>query len=462
MKYINESHINGLLDLARNAKVSDIDDILKKSMCLKRLSLEEVAVLLENNDPETTNRVFHAASYVKNQIYGPRIVLFAPLYISNICSNNCIYCAFKTDNKSVERRSLTMEEIAKETVWLLNRGHKRVLLVSGEEFSSGRNITDYYTEAIETVYSVSCGPHKIRRVNINCAPLSVAEFKKLKQAGIGTFQLFQETYHEETYRRVHPRGPKSDPDNRIDAVNRAFKAGIDDFGIGVLFGLYDWKFEILGLLSHIEALEDNFCVGPHTISVPRLEPAAGVDFSKDFKHLVSDDEFKRIVAILRLAVPYTGMILSTRETAKMRDELFNLGISQASAESNTSPGGYASSQKSCAEAQFELSDIRTLDEVVSSLIEKGLIPSFCAACYRKARTGEVFMNLAKPGTIKGKCQLNALITFKEYLDDFASPEVRQKGYKLIDEAKKELNSNDRSQLDAFYSHMASGARDEYV
>lgn len=462
MKYINESRINGLLEKANVADAKRIDDILAKSRELERLTLEEAAVLLGACDKESVEKIFRTAAYVKNKIYGPRVVLFAPLYISNFCSNNCLYCAFKADNTQIERRSLNSAETVEQTEWLLKRGHKRILVVSGEAAPYGKKNIDHYVESIEAVYSASVGPHRIKRVNINCAPLATGEFRRLKAAGIGTFQIFQETYHEETYRRVHPRGPKSDPDNRLQAISRAFEAGIDDIGIGALFGLYDHRFEVLGLLSHVEAMESMFGVGPHTISVPRIEPAVGLDFEKNLMYRVSDDDFRKVVAVLRLAVPYTGMILSTREEPFMRDELFSLGISQVSAESRTSPGGYDNKTGGSSEAQFELGDKRTLDEIIVSLVSKGFIPSFCAACYRKARTGEAFMNLAKPGTIKGKCQLNALITLKEYLDDFGSIEARQKGYKFIEDARKGLDAESLKQLDEFYAHLCSGVRDEYV
>jgi 2-iminoacetate synthase len=291
----------------------------------------------------------------------------------------------------------------------------------------------------------------------------VEEFKKLKNAGIGTYQLFQETYHEETYRYVHHKGQKSDPDNRVDAVDRAFLAGIDDIGIGVLYGLYDYKFETLAMLMHIEHMEGKFNIGPHTISVPRIEPALGVEFTKNMPHQVSDDDFKKLVAVLRLSVPYTGIILSTRETPQMRDELISLGVSQISAESRTSPGGYSSSDNNKnQDIQFTLGDQRSLDEVIGSLIKNNFIPSFCAACYRMERTGEAFMQLAKPGTIKGKCSMNALVTLKEYLDDFASAKVKASGYKMIERYFNQLNNDDQKMLELFFNHVDSGIRDEYV
>jgi len=335
-------------------------------------------------------------------------------------------------------------------------------MVSGQAAPDGQSDIDYCLEAIKAIYSVSVGPHKVKRVNVNLAPFSVDEFKKLKKAGIGTYQLFQETYHEGTYRYVHPTGPKADPDNRIDAVDRAFAAGIDDIGIGVLYGLYDWRFETLAMLMHVEHMEKRFCVGPHTISVPRIEPAEGVPFVENLQCKVSDDDFKKIVAVLRLSVPYTGIILSTRESPAMRDTLFTLGVSQASAESRTAPGAYSDGRLAETPGQFSLSDQRSMDDVIDSLLERDFIPSFCAACYRKERTGEAFMNLAKPGTIKGKCSMNALITLKEYLDDFASEKVRLKGYGAIKKLTSKLSAEDKKILQAYFSDIDKGKRDEFV
>lgn len=457
MKHIDEEKIIGLIEKAKGVGAKNIEAILVKSKALKRLTLEETASLLAVEDKALVKKIFDAAAYVKDTIYGRRMVIFAPLYISNLCSNSCLYCAFKSDNKLVTRKALAIDEIKSETETLLKKGHKRILLVAGEK----NNYVDYYVDAIKAIYSVKVGKNYIRRVNINCAPLSVEDFKKIKTAGIGTYQLFQETYHQETYKKVHIKGPKSDPDNRIDAIDRAFKAGIDDIGMGVLYGLYDYKFETLALLSHIEYLEKTFGVGPHTISVPRIEPAVGSNFSNNIPHKVSDDDFKKLIAILRLSVPYTGMILSTREPAGLRDELFSLGISQVSAESKTSPGGYSEYKKDVA-SQFEVSDERSLDQVISSLIDKGFIPSFCAACYRKERTGEAFMNLAKPGAIKDKCTVNALITLKEYLDDFASENVMNSGNNLINEFKEKLDKDDSNLLEHFLNNIKLGSRDEYI
>ena len=460
MKYIDENKINELLARTKNASEREVDEVLNRSLSLKRLSLEDTAKLLAVDDPILLDKLFKTAKEVKQRIYGKRIVLFAPLYISNYCSNNCLYCAFRSDNKSIKRTHLDADGVKKQTEILLKKGHKRILVVAGEAPPKGMSSVDYYVEAINAVYSARAGNDKIKRVNINCAPLSVEEFKKLKSSGIGTFQIFQETYHGGTYKKMHPKGPKSDPDNRLDAVDRAFAAGIDDVGIGVLYGLYDYKFETLAMLSHVEHLEKMHNVGPHTISVPRIEPAPGVELTNNIPHEVSDLEFKKVVAAIRLSVPYTGMILSTRETPDLRDELLDLGISQISAASRTSPGGYDESEDTG--VQFELGDTRSLDEVMDTLVEKGFIPSFCAACYRSSRTGETFMNLAKPGTIKGKCTMNALITLKEYLDDFASDGVKRKGYEMIREEKEKLSPGEKEMLGKFYEDINRGLRDEYV
>jgi 2-iminoacetate synthase len=462
MKNINEKNIFDLLEKGKKPSRGTVDEIISKSLSLKRLSLEETSCLLNARREEDVRKIFEAATLVKSRIYGSRVVLFAPLYISNICSNNCLYCAFRKDNPLVKRRALNQAEIAEQAVSLLKSGHKRILVVASESGNESSSESDYYVAAIKTIYSQKWKNSSIRRININCAPLDENGFRKLKASGIGTYQLFQETYHDETYRRVHPSGPKSDADNRLEAIDRAFRAGIDDVGIGVLYGLYDYKFETLGMLTHVEYLEGTFGVGPHTISVPRIEPAVGVDLENTAPHQVSDDEFRKLVAVLRLSVPYTGIILSTRETPAMRDELFRLGVSQVSAASRTAPGGYSEESGEGDDAQFFLSDHRSLDEVIESLIDRGAIPSFCTACYRKERTGQAFMKLAKPGTIKGKCGMNALITLKEYLNDFASPEVKKKGEELIVKLKQDLSEEEKQNLEKFFEHIEQGTRDEHV
>ncbi len=460
MKHIDENKIQDLLNNAGKAGEDKIVPILNKSRSLKRLAIEETAALLAVNDPRLVKKIFEAAAYVKNAIYGNRVVLFAPLYISNFCANECVYCAFQSGNAGLKRKYLNAAEIREQVEWLLKRGHKRILVVAGESGVPGKSAIEYYAEAVEAAYSARVGQHYIKRVNINCAPLSVEDFKKLKASNIGTFQLFQETYHDDTYRKCHLKGPKSDPDNRLDAIDRAFSAGIDDVGIGPLYGLYDYRFETLAMMMHIEHLEKKFNVGPHTISVPRIEPAVGSEFSLHPPYQVSDDDFKKLVAVIRLSVPYTGMILTTRETAEMRDEVISLGISQISAESKTSPGGYSDSEKW--DGQFTTSDKRSLEELVGMLIEKNYIPSFCAACYRRERTGESFMSLAKPGLIKGMCSVNALVTFKEYLADFASPKIKETGYELIERETAKLDEKSRAQISKLFSAVDAGMRDEYV
>ena len=462
MIYINETKINDLLDSERNASNDKFEAVLAKAKNLERLSLAESALLINTDDPERLESIYQAAKTVKEEIYGKRVVLFAPLYVSNLCRNKCLYCAFRSDNNLLKRISLSPLEIYQQVKYLLKRGHMRILLVAGESQVEGKKPVDYYCECIRAIYGVASGLHHIKRVNINCAPLNIDEFRKLKSTGIGTYQLFQETYHEETYRKVHVSGPKSDPDNRIDAIDRAFEAGIDDVGIGPLLGLYDYRFEVLATLMHIEHLEEKFGVGPHTISVPRIEPALGSDLSKNIPYQVSDENFKKLVAVLRLSVPYTGMILSTRESAEMRNMLFNLGISQISAESRTTPGGYTDNDIGDIGSQFTLNDQRSLDEIIGRLMGDGFIPSFCAACYRKERTGKKFMSLAKPGLIKNQCRLNALITLREYLDDFASDKVRNMGYIFIEEQKKDLTETELNILEGFYHDVTAGKRDNYM
>lgn len=422
--------IESLLNNSSHPSEESVSAILTKSRDLKRLSLEEVATLIRVQDPALIQKIFDTADAVKNAIYGNRIVFFAPLYISNYCKNDCQYCAFKSSNKIV-RHALTHDELVSETEILLKQGHKRILMVAGESYPNADGL-DYILNAIDTIYSVRVGHFNIRRINVNIAPLETDDFIKLKAHQIGTFQLFQETYHEPTYKVVHPSGPKSDYNYRVTAMDRAIAAGIDDVGVGVLYGLYDWRFETLALLQHIAHLEKKFGLGPHTISVPRLEPATGVSLSTEFPYLVSDADFKKIIAILRLAVPYTGIILSTRENPAMRRDGLHMGVSQISAGSRTNPGGYLADQTlQHSEEQFSLGDHRPLNEVISDLLDMGFLPSFCTACYRLGRTGLDFMEYAKPGDIRKKCEPNALITFTEYLKDFGDAKTREKGIQFI-------------------------------
>ena len=438
----------------------EIDVILNKARELKGLSLDEVAALLRVQDHAQIRRIMDAAHYVKEEIYGKRLVLFAPIYTGNTCINNCTYCAFRRDNKALKRTVLTMAQIEEETRTLLKEGHKRVLLICGED--KIRSSTDYMCEAIRTTYAVREGKDYIRRINVELAPMPAADFARLKAEKIGTYVCFQETYDPELYKQYHPAGTaKSDYLYRLSVMDRAMEGGIDDVGLGVLFGLADYRFEVLALMEHAAHLEGRFGCGPHTVSVPRIEPADGVPLTTDIPHKVSDEDFKKIIAIIRIALPYTGIILSTRESDEMRTELFSYGVSQISAGSRTNPGAY-SDEGSQAGSQFALGDHRSLDEVISSVVDNGYIPSFCTGCYRKGRVGHDFMDLAKPGLIKEFCMPNALFTFREYLDDFASPETKAKGLALIqkmllDVQKPELKKKMSETLD----DIAGGKRDLY-
>jgi 2-iminoacetate synthase len=421
---IDESAIASTLEQYRMADAARVGDVLAKARELNGLEAEEMAALMTVSDPALLGDLFTAAQDVKTAIYGRRLVIFAPLYVSNLCGNECTYCAFRARNTELERRALSQEEIAREARMLIDQGHKRVLLVAGESYP--REGFSYVLDAIDTVYRVTHDKGEVRRINVNVAPLTLDEFRALGDRKIGTYQLFQETYHRGTYNAVHLAGRKKDYDWRISAMDRAMTAGIEDVGIGVLFGLFDWRFELLALMQHIRHLEREFGVGPHTLSVPRMEPATGSDVASHPPQAVSDIDFRKIVAILRLAVPYTGIIMSTRESSSIRRETFALGVSQISAGSRTNPGGYAEAGQDEA-GQFCLGDHRPLDEVIRDVAALGYIPSFCTACYRLGRTGRDFMDLAKPGDIKAHCDPNALATFAEYLEDYASAETRAMG-----------------------------------
>lgn len=455
---IDEAAIERTLAAARGHDAVRVREILARALELRGLDAPDVAVLAGISDPGLMSELFAAAHQVKERIYGRRLVLFAPLYISNLCGNECLYCAFRARNTDVQRRALTQAEIAREVRLLVEQGHKRILLVAGESYPAEG--FDYVLRSIETIYSVKSGRGEIRRVNANVAPLTVDEFRALKATGIGTFQLFQETYHHGTYARVHVGGKKRDYDWRVTAMDRAMQAGIDDVGIGVLFGLFDWRFELLALLQHIRHLERRFGVGPHTISVPRLEPAVGSDMASHPPQPVSDVDFRKLVAILRLTVPYTGIIMSTRENPNIRRETFALGVSQISGGSRTNPGGYAHGEEDV-EAQFHVGDHRPLDAVIRDVAALGYIPSFCTACYRLGRTGQDFMDLAKPGEIKHHCDPNALATFREYLLDYASPATREVGNRLIDETLAGLPDPLRSATRRMVERVDRGERDVF-
>lgn len=432
--FINENLIHSIIEAASNPSDRDVTDVLAKAKKLKGLTPEETALLINIQNNSQIELLFNTAFEIKQTIYGNRIVLFAPLYVSNYCSNNCLYCGFRSDNDEILRKRLTIDEVKKETEILLEQGHKRILMLMGEE-NSGSSL-DYFLECIEAVYSVKDSKgNSIRRINIEIAPLSQDEFKKLKQLNIGTYVVFQETYHRETYERIHPGGKKKDYMWRLNVMDRALESGLHDVGIGALFGLYDYRFETLALLTHAMHLEEKFGIGPHTISVPRIEFAKNAPCAENVPCPVSDIDFKKIVAALRCAVPYTGIILSTREEAGMRTELMHLGVSQLSAGSKTDPGGYGRDDHTS--SQFSLNDTRSTGEIIASVIDEGFLPSFCTGCYRRGRTGKDFMDLAKPGLIKNHCQPNALLTLKEYLIDYADEKTRVSGNELI---KKELES----------------------
>lgn len=433
--------------------------VLNKARELKGLNFDDVAELTRIESDALRNELFTTARYVKEQIYGRRMVLFAPLYISNVCANECTYCAFSRSNKDLKRHALDMDEIKSEALQLIDQGQKRVLLVAGEGYSAAKGGFQYVLDAIAAVYSVTHEKGNIRRLNVNVAPLSVEDFQKLKAAEIGTYQLFQETYHRPTYARVHTGGKKQDFDWRCSAMDRAMEAGIDDVGLGALFGLYDWRFELLSLMQHNAHLEERFGVGAHTISVPRIEPAQGAPMSDAPPAAVSDDDFKKIIAILRLAVPYTGLILSTRESAEMRREGIELGISQISAGSRTNPGGYGADEDSL--AQFQLGDHRTLQEIVQELASTGYVPSFCTACYRMGRTGVDFMDLAKPGLIKRKCDPNAVTTLLEYATDYGTPETQAACNVAIVQELGSMDEKTRRNAEKMLKMIRDGRRDIY-
>ena len=456
---INEAAIEAALQAGKAADATKIREILTKAGEMKGLDGSDVAALTTISDPELLGALFDTAKHVKETIYGRRLVVFAPLYISNLCKNECLYCAFRAKNTAITRRALSQDEIAEEVRTLEKQGHKRVLLVAGESYP--KQGFQYVLDSIKTVYETKIGNGEIRRVNVNVAPLSLDEFKQLKAAQIGTYQIFQETYHRDTYSKVHLGGQKADYDWRITAIDRAMEAGIDDVGIGVLFGLCDWRFETLALMQHIKYLEDKFGVGPHTISVPRLEPATGSDMASHPPKPVSDIDFRKLVAILRLAVPYTGIIMSTRETPKMRTETFALGVSQISAGSRTNPGGYAEGEDVLDEAQFSLGDHRPLDEVIGDVANLGYIPSFCTGCYRLGRTGADFMDMAKPGLIKEHCDPNALSTFLEYLLDYGSEPTRQAGETLIAKVLGEMSEPIRQRSETMLAKVREGRRDVF-
>lgn len=456
---INSGEISAALENAENTDSVKVREILEKARELKGLDFQDISHLMALNDPELEHELFATASQVKQEIYGKRIVMFAPLYISNLCNNDCIYCSFRVHNKEIKRRTLKIAEVVQETKALIDQGHKRLLMVSGEQLPETG--FDYILDSIRAIYETKSGNGEIRRVNVNLAPVNVEKFKLLKQADIGTFQSFQETYHRPTYKEVHLLGKKSDYNWRLTAMDRAMQAGIDDLGIGILYGLYDWKYETLALMQHIRHLERNFGVGPHTISVPRLEPAVGADFSTKSQYLVDDHDFKKIVAILRIAVPYTGLILSTRENPEIRRDVMSLGVSQISAGSRTEPGSYSGIEKYDEPGQFQLGDHRSLKTVINELLEMGFLPSFCTACYRLGRTGMDFMDLAIPGEIKNHCNPNALSTLMEYALDYGDEKTRDLAVRAIKDERDNMNDKQKAIADTLVENVKQGRRDQF-
>ncbi len=457
--YIDNEEIWSYLDNAKPT-TKRINQIVSKSLGKERLNLEEVATLVQADSPEHIDIIKNGAKLLKEKVYGKRIVMFAPLYVGNLCMNNCEYCGFKATNKETVRTTLGNNELIKNVEALEQNGQKRLILVYGEH---PRYTPEFIAENVKTVYNVKSGNGEIRRVNINAAPLSIDGFRTVKEAGIGTYQVFQETYDPEAYRKYHKGGKKSAYDNRLVALDRAQEAGLDDVGIGVLFGLADWRFDVLGLVRHTNHLEACYNVGPHTISFPRLQDAA--EFKSDPKFAVSDEEFTRIVAILRLAVPYTGMILTAREPGHIRKEVLQYGCSQIDAGTKIEMGAYSkngSAKQDLNQEQFLINDDRSLGEVIDELIEGDYLPSFCTACYRKGRTGEHFMEFSVPGFIKRFCTPNAILTLAEYIIDYAKDDTAEKGWHLID---KNINSIKEPRLEASLrmkiERIKQGQRDLY-
>lgn len=458
--FIPDDTIQALLQSESKAPASRIRDIIQKSLDKHRLDPAETAALLSVKDPELKSMIFEGAHELKERIYGNRIVLFAPLYVGNECINDCVYCGFRISNQECARHTLSHDELVNETKALVNNGHKRLIMVYGEHpMYDPRFIAD----TVQTVYETKFNKGEIRRVNINAAPMDIEGYRIVKSVGIGTYQIFQETYHQKTYEKLHPTGPKSNFLWRLDGLDRAMKAGIDDLGIGALMGLYDWRFEVMGLLYHAIHLEDTFGVGPHTISFPRIEPAIGTEFTQHPPFKVSDEDFKLLVAVIRLSVPYTGLILTAREPIAVRNEVLPLGISQIDAGSSIGVGDYAhKDDESRKKSQFVLGDTRPLDDVIYELAKDGYIPSFCTSCYRAGRTGEHFMEFAIPGFVKRFCTPNALLTFAEYLDDYSSERTKAQGRKLIDfELSRLEDTGMKASLTEKLAKLKAGQRDLY-
>ena len=458
-EFINHEEILNTLKYADENKDNYelIDSIIDKAEERKGLTHREASVLLACEDQARIERIYNLAEQIKKDFYGNRIVMFAPLYLSNYCVNGCVYCPYHLKNKTIPRKKLTQDEVRKEVIALQDMGHKRLAIEAGED--PVNNPIEYILECIDTIYSIKHKNGAIRRVNVNIAATTVENYRKLKDAGIGTYILFQETYHKDSYLKLHPTGPKHDYAYHTEAMDRAMQGGIDDVGLGVLFGLELYRYEFAGLLMHAEHLEAAFGVGPHTISVPRIKKADDIDPSA-FDNSISDEIFAKLCALIRISVPYTGMIISTRESQQLREKVIRLGVSQISGASRTSVGGYADEERPHDTEQFDVSDQRTLDEVVNWLMSAGYIPSFCTACYREGRTGDRFMTLCKNGQIQNCCHPNALMTLKEYLMDYASEDTRAVGEKLIaKEIEKIPNDKVKEIAKNNLKNIESGKRD---
>ena len=459
-EFISDDEIRECLEYAQKNKNNEqlINEILEKAKKMQGLSHKEAIVLLDCELEEKNKAIYQLAEQIKQEFYGNRIVMFAPLYLSNYCINGCEYCPYHAKNKHIARKKLTQEEVRREVIALQDMGHKRLALEAGED--PVNNPLEYILECIHTIYSIKHKNGAIRRVNVNIAATTVEDYRKLKEAGIGTYILFQETYNKQQYEKLHPTGPKSNYAYHTEAMDRAMDGGIDDVGLGVLFGLNNYRYDFTGILMHAEHLEAYKGVGPHTISVPRVRRADDID-PDVFDNGISDETFGKIVACIRIAVPYTGMIVSTRETAETRKKVLHLGISQISGGSRTSVGGYYEEEKEeDNSAQFDVSDRRTLEEVVHWLMELGYVPSFCTACYRAGRTGDRFMELLKSKQIVNCCHPNALMTLKEFLEDYASPQTKELGEKLIaEELQKIPNETVRKKAEEYISHIQDGERD---
>jgi 2-iminoacetate synthase len=458
--FIPDDKIEAHLEKEKNASVQRIRDIIQKSLDKNRLDPDETAALISVKDPELRQMIMDGAHELKERIYGNRIVLFAPLYVGNECINDCVYCGFRISNEECQRSTLSKDQLIEETKALVDTGHKRLIMVYGEH---PKYDARFIADTVQTVYNTKHDNGEIRRVNINAAPMDIEGYRTVKSVGIGTYQIFQETYHRKTYEKLHPKGPKSSYLWRLDGLDRAMKAGIDDLGIGALMGLYDWRFEVMSLLYHTIHLEDTFGVGPHTISFPRIEPAIGTDFNQHPPFKVSDEDFKLLVAIIRLSVPYTGMILTAREPIAIRNEVLRFGVSQIDAGSSIGVGDYShKDDESRKKSQFVLGDTRSLDDVIYELAQGGYIPSFCTSCYRAGRTGEHFMEFAIPGFVKRFCTPNALLTFAEYLYDYSSQRTLKAGLQLIE---NEIAKIDDPKMQASVveklTQMKAGTRDLY-